>query len=83
MKLIAVAVFDEAAQAFMQPGFVLSTGPAVRNFVDEINKAGSELNKHPQDYRFVQLGTWDDGSGAFENELRVLALGRDVVLTKQ
>lgn len=67
MQLIVVAVRDSAVDAFMRPFFVPSTGMAIRSFRDEVNRADSEMAKHPQDYELFQLGMFDEDTGRFSN----------------
>ena len=58
MKLYIVAVHDQAADAFMRPFFVPSIGMAIRSFTDEVNRADSEMNRHPGDYTLHELGVF-------------------------
>ncbi|WNK13511.1 MAG: nonstructural protein [Microvirus sp.] len=78
MKLIICAVKDAALDAFMRPMFVAAKGQAVRAFTDEVNKADSELNKHPTDYSLYYLGTYDDGDASFVSEGRPTLLIRAI-----
>lgn len=84
MKLYVVSIFDSAAQAFTQPGFVLATGLAVREFTDQANKSDSQVSKHPSDYSLFLLGQFDDASGSFalEQQPRILARAVDVITSK-
>lgn len=81
-KLLCVAVFDSAVQAYNRPFFVPARGLAVRSFTDEVNRKAPDnvMNAHPGDFDLVLLGTWDEGEGEFVNELTrtVLARGVDV-----
>lgn len=80
MKQVACAVFDRASQLFGRPFFVAAVGQAVRSFQDEINRkdADSEMARHPDDFDLYQLAHYDDNSGEFFNENRILARGKDV-----
>lgn len=66
MKLQIVAVSDRAVGAFMRPFFAPSTGAAVRSFSDEVNRAESEMAKHPTDYELHHFGSFDEEIGRFE-----------------
>ena len=81
MKQDIVSVFDSAVQAFMRPMFVPRIAAGVRAFTDEVNRAGSEINNHPEDYAFYHLGVFDDEFGKFEVlESPVLIVrGKDVI----
>lgn len=68
MILEMVAVFDDAASAFMRPFFVASKGMAVRSFRDEVNRASDDnvMYKHPEHFALYYLGQFDDGVGHFK-----------------
>lgn len=66
MKMIIVAVRDSAIDAFMRPFFVPSVAAAVRSFGDEVNRSGSEMAAHPEDYELFELGNWFDADASFE-----------------
>lgn len=82
MKKIVVAVSDRAVGAFMNPFTVPSRGAAVRAFSDEVNRADSEMNKHPEDYELHYLSEWDDETGSFSQgteQKELLSRGKDVI----
>lgn len=62
MKLGVFAVYDRAAEAFMQPFYAQTIGSAIRSFTDAVNGDGG-IAKHPEDYMLSQLGEFDDNSG--------------------
>lgn len=68
MRLIIVAVFDSAAQAFNRPFYVPAVGMAVRSFRDEVNREAPEnsMYHHPNDFELFELGQFDDQTGRFE-----------------
>lgn len=82
MRLIAVAIYDRAVDAYMRPWFVKAVGEAVRAFQDEVCNKESPMFKHPDDYDLFELGAWDDGDGRFEvlPEPRQLAIGKQMVV---
>lgn len=63
MVLVMCAVKDRAMDAFMQPFAVPAVGLAVRGFRDEVCKAGTAMNGHPDDYDLYKVGEFDDGKG--------------------
>ena len=78
-----VSVFDTAAGLFGRPIFVPSRGQAIRSFHDEINRADSEIAKHPEDYILYQLCSFDDNAGRFSDEgPQVLIRGKDAVVSR-
>lgn len=77
-----MTVRDRAADVYGQPSFHLSIGGAVRGFTDEINRPAQDnmLYKHPEDFDFFLLGTYDDNTAKFEllERPRQVAVGKDV-----
>lgn len=65
MQVNFYSVFDKKAEAYMQPFAMQSDGVAIRSFSDEVNKEGSNLNGHPEDYVLCFLGTFEDHDGLF------------------
>lgn len=82
MRQVVVCVFDSASQLYGRPFFVAAVGQATRSFTDEVNRADSEMHRHPDDFSLVQLGFYDDSSGEFFNELRPLLRGKDVITSE-
>jgi len=73
MKMMVVAILDQATGAYSRPVFCASKGVAVRSFQDECRNgaAGGQSNdmqRHPGDFTLYFLGTYDDSTGAFEQE---------------
>lgn len=81
MKIAVVAILDIKAGTFMQPNFVISDAFAVRAFADEVNgdKTKSMIAKHPEDFALHRLSTFDDQTGKFEEDVRLLARGVECV----
>lgn len=67
MKLIVCAIADVQMKAFARPFFVPTLGIAIRGFSDEVQRADSEMGKHPTDYSLHELGCFDEETGQFEN----------------
>lgn len=71
-KYKIVAMRDKAVGAFGQPNFVPNLGGVIRQFGDEVNRAGSpenpnNLNLHPGDFELYHLADFDDESGKFSS----------------
>lgn len=60
MALKICAVRDAAINAFGQPIFVRHVGEAIRSFTDEVNRDGSAIQAHPEDYELFHIGEYDD-----------------------
>lgn len=60
---IIVAVYDRQLQTYMRPFVAQTAGQAIRSFSDEVNRQGSELNQHPEDYTLHRVGVWDETTG--------------------
>lgn len=63
--LSAVAVRDEALQAFNRPFFVNTLGMAIRSFEDECNRDAPDnpMVKHPKDFSLWHVGSYDEDTG--------------------
>lgn len=81
MKQIVVAIFDSATGTFSRPAFMQARGAAVRSFIDEVGRVdeNNTMNKHPDDFTLMQLGTFDDEEGVFENAREVLFRAKDAI----
>lgn len=64
---ITVAIRDTQLAAYGRPYYTPTTGAAIRSFQDEANNPESMINKHPEDFELVQLGTFNDETGKHEN----------------
>lgn len=80
MIFTVVAVRDRAVDGFAAPFFVPSEGVAIRSFADEVNRAGSPINAHPEDYDLFVLGLWHDQDARFEcASPRQIAIGKSLL----
>lgn len=76
------AVRDSALQAYGNPMFSPTAAAMVRSFTDEVNRRGqdaSPMSQHPDDYELVELGTFNNETGEFHNQPRLLVRAKDVV----
>lgn len=67
MILYVLATRDIKANVYGTPMFVPHIGQHIRAFGDECQREdrNNPLWMHPEDYELVQLGEWDDTTGAF------------------
>lgn len=63
MLHVIVAVHDRQLNAYMRPFVAQTVGQAIRSFRDEVNRQGSEMNQHPEDYTLHRVGVWDEQTG--------------------
>lgn len=57
------AVFDVKADVWKPPFTCQTRGVAVRAFGDAANDSESDIARHPEDYKLVLIGEWDDAHG--------------------
>lgn len=62
------SVYDSAVGAYGNPFVCRARGEAVRGFVDECMNVQSPFNKHPRDFHLYYLGSYDIGTGTFEQK---------------
>lgn len=82
MTILAIcAVFDTAIQAHAQPMFVSADGQATRSFTNEVNRADEKnvLYTNPNDFELYHLGLFNDETGEFTSERRLLARAQDLI----
>lgn len=83
MKQVVMAVRDSAVGSYMRPFCAPSVPAAVRSFTDEVNRSGSEMGTHPEDYELYQVSEYDDESGTFGGFVQpvLIVRAKDVVRT--
>ena len=81
MLLQVCAVRDAKTEVFSQPMFFVTKGVAIRSFHDEVNRAGSDIQKHAEDFAMFSLGVFDDQKGSFTSlpQPEQIALALDCV----
>lgn len=57
------SVFDEKAEAFLQPLFMQTRGLAIRSFQAAVNDPGHTFSKYSADFVMYEIGTFDDVTG--------------------
>lgn len=74
------AVRDRQTASFGLPVVTVTTGVAIRSFIDQVNQDGTQFNQHPEDYDLYQVGEFDDVNGTLiPAELKKLCTGMDVL----
>lgn len=81
MQLQLYAIRDAKAEYFRHPHFMKTQGEALRNFMDGIGDAQTELAKHPEDFALFHLATLDENTGIVTPLIQPVqvALGLDFV----
>lgn len=65
MRLGIFAVYDVKSDVYAAPFFMPAKGMAIRAFTDLANNLDTYVGRHPNDYKLVYLGEFDDNSGDF------------------
>lgn len=80
MKLVVLSVRDLKAEVYSRPFYVGRLGEGLRSFQDEVlqgDAATSLITKHPADFQLWCLAQFDDETGQFEPDVRLVASGSD------
>lgn len=67
MKLLVFSIYDAKTLVYSQPFYMTSRGAALRSFQELCEDTKTTINKHPSDFSLVEIGTFDDADGVFEN----------------
>lgn len=71
MLLRAFTVLDVKTGIHNVPFFVPHPGIAHRMFADLAGDMSTSIGRHPADYVLVEIGSYDDNTGRFENDQQV------------
>lgn len=66
------SIYDEKADAFLQPFFMSKVGEAIRAISDCLNDPAHQFSKHPSDYTLFVIGEFDDSTGSLTDEKKSL-----------
>lgn len=66
MKLIIFSVYDQKADAYINPFYLPTTAQAIRTFQDCVDDSNHQFGKHPEDYFLYELGTFENTDASFE-----------------
>lgn len=64
--LLAFAIYDAAAAAYLSPMFLDTKGMAIRSFADAVNQEDSAFGRHAADYTLFHIGSFDQRTGQLE-----------------
>jgi len=59
------AIYDEKAEAYLQPFFMPKTAMAIRTIINCINDPDHSFNRHTSDFTLFMIGEFDDTSAQF------------------
>ena len=68
-------VYDNKAEAYLQPFFMRTKGEAIRAFADSVNDPNHMFNRHPEDFTLFELGEFDSAKALFSCGLAPASLG--------
>ncbi|UOK21015.1 nonstructural protein [Chifec microvirus UA13_19] len=68
MILRTFSIFDIKSETFSPPFFMSTAGEAIRAFKDLVNDSSTSIGRHPEDYRLMCLGTFDNHKGLLDSE---------------
>lgn len=71
MKLLAFSLLDTKTGHFNTPFFMSHPGQAIRAIIDLGQDTNTTVGRHPADFVLCQLGTFDDQTGSFEQQVPV------------
>lgn len=69
MNLIALAIHDNAAEAYLSPFFAPNIGLAKRMFVEAVSNPESKFNIHAKDFTLFHIGSFDTSTGLLEHQV--------------
>lgn len=75
MRFLGFSVFDVKSDTFSPPFWKATVGQAVRDFADVANDPNTTIGRHPEDYKLVQVGEFDDALGSFIQGSQLVSLG--------
>jgi len=80
MKYIVCSMRDRMAEVYSRPTYWPAVGMAIRSFTDEVNRSAPDnpLWKHPDDYDFFHIATWDEETAPYSTLVQPvqLAMGK-------
>lgn len=80
MKLNLYAIYDKGVNCYLRPLIFQADGQALRWFSDEVLRGDSDMGRHPEDYAFFRVGSFDcDTAEVCGEEPRCLARAHELV----
>lgn len=82
MELKIYSIYDNKAQAFLPMFTVRTHGEAIRSFTDICNNPKTNVNKYPEDFALMEIGTFNDSTGGVDalNVPKNIGLAREFVI---
>lgn len=68
-KLLIFSVYDEKAEAYLQPFYFTTVNQAIRAITDCVADPNHNFNRHASDFTLFQIGTFFDDTGKIANEV--------------
>lgn len=69
------SVYDNKAEAYLQPFFATAPGLAVRMFQQAVNDPEHDMSKYAADYNLFQIGSWHPQTGELVQLEHMINLG--------
>ena len=74
MELKIYTIRDSKAEVFLPPFTFRTDGEAIRAFDDSVQKPGTALHDHPEDFFLYKVGVFNQDAG-FVETLKPVSLG--------
>lgn len=75
MEIKIYSIYDNKAEAFMEPFFAVTAGLAIRRFADTANNPETTLFRHPNDFVLYEVGVFNDKAGTVLSHKNAKNLG--------
>lgn len=72
MQQFIFTVYDEKAQAYLNPFFMAQDGMAIRAITDALGDPEHQFSKHPADFTLYRIGIFDDSDGTIQEKKQLL-----------
>lgn len=66
-RKLVFAVLDSKTGVYDHPMFLLTRGQALRGWTDACNDPRTDMCKYPHDFSLMEIGSYDEDTGRFEN----------------
>jgi hypothetical protein len=72
MEIKVFTIYDEKAEAYLQPFFSDTHGLAIRSITDLVNDPNHNFCKYAADFTLFQIGTFDNKTGMITEDRQSL-----------
>ena len=69
------SVYDQCANAYLQPMFFLTRGQAIRALTEAVNSSDHNFHKYSDQYVLFELGEFDDSNACYSAHSAPVSLG--------